>query len=216
MGDVHQTPSSPANQPFSAGQLFDPASPYGRMRASMKPEAKLRGFFHYLAVQAKAQDRKPAATRSRNLRVVHLVVGAAEPGQELAAELRPEMADRFGGKRQLLLSFHLEDPACWPQASTPCRAFLLTPGVLERLCGPDLARGADIVRKVLTRLFAGQSGRDPFETARILAAVPDLDGEVDATGFCKFKPVDLPEQAAALVDELPEHTAVVVVIARVS
>lgn len=107
MGDVHQTPSSPANQPFSAGQLFDPASPYGRMRASMKPEAKLRGFFHYLAVQAKGQDRKASSSKSRPLRLTHLVVAATQPGQELAAELRPEMADRFGGKRQLLLSFHL-------------------------------------------------------------------------------------------------------------
>jgi len=66
-------------------------------------------------------------------------------------------------------------------------------------------------RRALLRLFGGQGNNDPFETARILAAVPELDGEVDETGFCKFRAVELPEQALNL-EGLPEHTAVVIVI----
>jgi hypothetical protein len=186
------------------------------MRASMKPEAKMRGFFHYLAVLARERARDEAQkpvllrARTRDAHMAHLVL-AADGVRDLPADVWPELADRFGGKRHLQLSFQLRDPASYPPAPAPCRAFLLTPGVVERLCGGDAVRSADSVRKALLRLFSGQSPGEPFETARILAAVPELDGEVDETGFCKFRPVELPEQAL-IVDSLPEQTTVAIVI----
>jgi hypothetical protein len=219
MGDVPLSTSSPANGPFSAGQLFDAQSVYSRMRASLKPDAKLQGFFHYLAVQAKnrARDevsRPPgSAGRTRELQLAPLVLAADDPDQELPAQLWSELADRFGGKRFLQMSFQLKDASRLPAAPAVCRAFFLTPGVVQRLCGPEATRGAETMRRALLEVFAGRGRGDPFETARILAAVPELDGKVDDRGFCKFRPVELPEQAQVL-DGLPEHTAVVIVIDR--
>jgi hypothetical protein len=189
------------------------------MRASMKPGAKLRGFFHYLAVLARDQARSESCepvllrAKTRNVGDAHLVVGAADPGRDLPADVWSDLADRCGGKRHLVLSFQLRDPASYPPAPAPCRAFLLTPGVVERLCGGEAVCSAEMARKGLLRLFAGQGTGEPFETARILAAVPELEGEVDETGFCKFRAVELPEQALA-VDGLPEHTTVAIVIDR--
>ncbi len=214
MGDVPQLTSTPANWPFWAGQLFDAHSAYSRMRASMKPEAKLQGFFHYLAVQAR--DRHAPEPRRAPPpppgAAVHLVLAVDDAERELSAEVRPELVDR-DGKRSLQLSCRLTDAADFPPAPAACRAFILTPGVVQRLCGPEAARGGEAMRRALLDLFAGRGRPDPFETARILAAVPELDGKVDDTGLCRFRAVELPEQAGA-VEALPEQTAVVVVIDR--
>jgi hypothetical protein len=213
MGDVFVPPTgSPANRPFAAGQVFDAQSVYGRMRASMRPEAKMRGFLHYLAVQAKhpsAETPLCPPGLSRQPHVIPLVLAAGDPAQDLPAHVRTEWATGEGGKRQFVLSFQLRGGT--KGAAAPCRAFLITPGVLQRLCGPDAVPGADAARKALLRLFNGQGTGDPFETARILAAVPELDGDMDETGCGEFRTVELPDQAH-LVDALPEQTTVVIVI----
>jgi hypothetical protein len=87
--------------------------------------------------------------------------------------------------------------------------------VVERLCGAEAVRSPEATRRALRRLFSGQGNGDPFEAARILAAVPELDGELDETGFCKFRAVELPEQAL-IVEGLPEQTTVVIAIDRPS
>jgi hypothetical protein len=221
MGDVRLSSSWPANRAFSAGQLFDPQSTYGRMRASMKPEAKLRGFFHHQAVLAKQRagsgrrtDGEPSLCPAwpPGVRTLYLAITTADPGRELPVEPWPEQAGRSASKRQLLLAFRLRDAASFPGATSSCRALLLTPGMVARLAGVEAVRSPEATRKALLRLFSGQGG-DPFETARILAAVPELDGEVDEAGFCRFAAVELPEQAASL-EGLPEQTTVLIVIDR--
>ena len=86
---------------------------------------------------------------------------------------------------------------------------LLTAGMLERLCGPDAVRSGEA--KAVVRLFAGQDDGDPFQAVRVLAAVPEMDGELEEGGFWKSA-FDLPE--AGHVDDLPEKMTVVVVIVR--
>src|SRR5262249_35096756 len=140
--------SGPGNRAFSAGELFDPQSTYGRMRASMKPGAKLRGFFHYQAVLAKQRARNSSDRRLEGesplcpawpagVRVLHLAIGTADPGRELPVEVWPELTGRSGSTRRLLLSFRFRDAASFPTAGTLCRALLLTPGMVARLCGAD-------------------------------------------------------------------------------
>jgi hypothetical protein len=216
MGDV-STSGLGGAQPFTADQLFDPRSPYGRLRGSLKPEAKLRGFFHHLAVSQKAKrvEGRPLAFAAKTGKApapLPQVVSCAKPEQTLDADLWLELVP-FGGRARLLLSFRIRDRAAVPPEGTPCRALLLTPGMLERLCGPEATRSSDAARRAISALLAGRSAGDPFESARILAAVPELDGEMDEGGFCKFKPFDLPEQAGH-VDELPSKTVVVVVLDR--
>jgi hypothetical protein len=140
------------------------------------------------------------------------VVSCAAPDETLDADLWLELVP-FGGRGRLLLSFRIRDKAAVPPEGTACRAFLLTPGMLERLCGPEATRSSDAARRAISALLAGRAGGDPFESARVLAAVPEMDGEMDEGGFCKFKPFDLPEQAGH-VAELPGKTVVVVVLDR--
>src|SRR5947208_653833 len=45
--------------------LFDPASLYGRMRAGLRPEGKMRGYFHWLWARAK-QEMEPFPVRERS------------------------------------------------------------------------------------------------------------------------------------------------------
>lgn len=214
MGDVSLAPGAEANRPFSADQLFDSRSVYGRMRASLKPEAKLRGFFHCLAVAKAKQGDPPHPPRARTKPpgVAELIVRSTAPEQGLDADLSLDLAPGAGGGR-LLVSFRIKDRAAIPPEGTACRALLLTAGMLERLCGAEATRSSDAARKAVAGVLAGRSDSDPFETARILAALPEMDGKLDEGGFCKFKPFDLPEQAAN-VDHLPERMTVVVVIDR--
>jgi hypothetical protein len=207
-------PGSGGARPFSADQLFDPQSPYGRMRGSLKPDAKMRGFFHYLAVMQKAKraEFRPLAFAARTGKAptATLVVSSANPDAALDADLWLDLVP-FAGRGRLLLSFRIRDESAIPPAGTACRALLLTPGMVERLCGADATRSSDAARKAITNLLSGHSAVDPFEAARILAAVPEMDGELDEGGFCKFEPFDLPEQAGH-VDELPSKTVVAVVV----
>lgn len=217
MGDPISTLRPGGARPFSAEQLFDPHSPYGRMRGSLKPEAKLRGFFHYLAVlqKAKRAESRPlkfAADVRGKPPTASLVVTTAAPGEALDADLWLDLVP-FGDRGRLLLSFRIRDRKAIPPAGTACRAFFLTPGMLERLSGADSTRSSDAAREAVAALLGGRSAIDPFEAARVLAAVPEMDGEVDEDGFCKFAPFDLPEQAGH-VDELPAKTVVVVVVDR--
>jgi hypothetical protein len=215
MGDVNTSPGLGAARPFSAEQLFEPHSPYGRMRGSLKPDAKLRGFFHYLAVQQKAKRAEPVALRfsaRTGKPTASMVVSSSAPEHSLDADVWPELVP-FGDRGRLLLSFRIRDRRAVPPAGTACRALFLTPGMLERLCGADSTRSSDAARKAICGLLSGHSAIEPFEAARVLAAVPEMNGELDEDGFCKFQPFDLPEQAGH-VDELPARTVVVVVVDR--
>jgi hypothetical protein len=216
MGDSFSLRSPAGARPFSADQLFDPQSPYGRMRGSLKPEAKLRGFFHYLAVQQKAKRAEGGplafAAKTGKAPTANLVVSTAAPEQPLDADLWLDLVP-FGGRGRLLLSFRIRDRKAAPPAGTVCRAFFLTAGMLERLAGAEATRSSDAARKAVSGVLSGRSVLESFEAARVLAAVPEMDGEIDEEGFCKFDPFDLPEQAGH-VDELPPKSVVVVVVDR--
>jgi hypothetical protein len=213
MGDM--TFSAGGNRSFSAEQLFDGESEYSRMHASMKPEAKMRGFFHYLAVlqKAKLARSRPVAIAATKLNSVSLVVAAGNPDEALDADCTLELAPGFGGQSRLVATCRLADRPMRPPAGSPCRALLLTRGMMERLCGAESTRSDESARKALSRLLAGRGDGDAFETARILAAVPEMDGEMDGSGFCRFRYFEVPEQAGH-VDELPERTMLVVVIGK--
>lgn len=216
MGDAAVTLGAEANRPFSAEQIFDTRSIYGRMRGSLKPEAKLRGFFHSLAVAQKDKqffsEARPARGRSKPPESVELVVMSGAPDEAVNVDLTLELTGGAGRGRMLLL-FRIKDRSRIPPEGTACRALLLTKGMVERLCGHESTRTSELALRSISDILSGRADGDPFEAARILAAVPELDGKLDEGGFCKFKPFDLPEQAGH-VDELPERMVIVVVIDR--
>src|SRR3954465_5807155 len=112
MGDVNTRPGAgAAPPPFSAEQIFDPNSPYARMRGTLKPDAKLRGFFHHLAVQQKAKRSLSFAAKSAagpGRATAGVVVSSAAPGEAVDADVWPELVP-FGDRGRLLLSFRIRD-----------------------------------------------------------------------------------------------------------
>ncbi len=62
--------------------LFDAASRLNRLRASTRPEDKLRGYFHWLALQKDGGNPPPAARRP-----AYRVFRAGDPERSVSAEV---------------------------------------------------------------------------------------------------------------------------------
>jgi hypothetical protein len=70
-------------------------------------------------------------------------------------------------------------PSEWEsRRGSSCRAFLIEPEVLARLGEVVEKIGALVAGEVLDRAFAAETVAGSVDLARLLAAIPDLDGEV--------------------------------------
>ncbi len=193
--------------------LFDPTSTYSRMRKSVRPEYKMRGYFHWQKARAirlglSRPERPPQAEeelRSR-LRGRGLASGTGGSGGERAPDF--QVTDLLDVELRSLL----REPRCLravplrgslvlvreadgthtvgmqvdddrsdriePGQAVSCRAFLIEPEVLARLQEVVQKTSAVGPDRVLDHAFAAETVSSNMDIARLLCAIPDLDGEV--------------------------------------
>jgi hypothetical protein len=213
--------------------LFDPASYYNRLRACIRTEDKLRGFFHWLTVRDRhAPARGEPAVRPGPLR---LVFSAERPEEALPADVRANFVpdDRGGvtfalavqlqqkpgdhleqrvlGGDDLIAAVQLQQkPGDHPRKKTACRAYLLEQAVLGRLrsADPSLREAADDI--LIGKVFHNERVAANWEVARILSALPELEGTLDGQGRGDFRPFPLPENCP--IRSLPGDVHAVVVL----
>jgi hypothetical protein len=185
--------------------LFDPASTYSRMRSSARPEYKMRGYFHWqkaraIRLGASPPEREPGQEEERQstLRLLtRRMAVLGEPGGDFHVtdalrvvpvclpRGRPDR-DPFSGSLVLVAeAAGTRTVGLWLETHEPtreghrgaCRAFLIEPEVLERI--EDVVRKASEVEpdRALDHAFQAHIIAGNLDVARLLAALPDLDGE---------------------------------------
>lgn len=218
--------------------IFDPASMYNRLRRPFQPQEKLKGFFHWRRLQAErvirpasiadclaASDRFPvkagiatpaAAAAAPNPTPPHTSVFVCEsldgqpvlrkPASAAVIELRIRRSIREQQPDRLTI-----DVNKLPHRNVPCRVFLIEAGVVEHLREACLGLAAKDDPEVLERAFADECLGKDLEVARILSAVPDLDGEVNRYGY-----VHIEAQVPAGTPGLDDRVFVVLVVGDVA
>lgn len=189
--------------------LFDPTSAYSRMRKSLRPEYKMRGYLHWQKSRAirlglplvQRQFRNEAEFEMYLLDLSGTVwrcASSANPPFDSSPALR--VTDAFdvrpvcligdagveSGKATLVLVHEADGSQtvglCGqfePKVGhSLCRAFLIETEVSRRL--------QEVVRKVsgvavndaIAHAFAAETVAKEMDVARLLSAIPDLDGEL--------------------------------------
>lgn len=206
--------------------LFNPTSLHNRFRARVRAEDKMRGFFHYLHRRQKQAEQGQTQHRPDTVQAEEhperSKEGLSKPGnQERRLVLwadRPETPLEatldllFGTEdetRTIGLALQLANPSDFPAGTTDCRAYFLDGPVVARLKATAAAEEGSSLSS-LRDVFQDNLMARSSEVARLLAAVPELDGIIDATGAGIFRSFPLPESCATVV--LPEDVTIVVVI----
>lgn len=201
--------------------LFDPGSKYNRLRAAVRPADKLRGYFHWLSAQPAAPPEPGGAGRVRGAAPMLLAAPAAraagrrlvlrldEPDEVVAAAVKPAVVPAEGGGKQLELTVELHDHI--PPYPVACRAFFIEPAVLSRLTTLDKSFADRPPLTVLQTVFRPEWVGYNLEAARILSALPEMDGTVDQDGAGAFDPAPLPD-ACRDITAIPERVYLVVAI----
>jgi hypothetical protein len=213
----------------SKSSLFDPHSLYSRLRASIAPEDKMRGYFRWLQLEqqrAQSEDTRVRPLAAAQAKQRHyLILQAARPQEPLQAEMDVFIRRDEDGENRIHLSLGLAPQTDRPRHKTACRAYLLDPAVLELLqtvfakwnkTGETFLRLArqhnkeNVSKKTeaVGKLFSSEFLNHNLEAARILSTVPELEGTVDERGQGDFRPIALAEDCP----NIPEHVYVVVVI----
>jgi hypothetical protein len=216
------------NPKFSARDVFHPASPYSAMRRCFDPELKMRGLFYEL--EARRSIALPTADvlafEPRNPVTFSRGSGAAAASDQ---ELPPSIAfysdpprivasDRdvqFKRSRANPGSVNLTvrllvSSADLPSANTACRVFVLTRGILKRLCGEESIASVKATVDELTRLFEGESAADRVKVSETLAATAEMNGVFSPGRPCDFA-FALPKQTSD-IKSFPDGTVIVFVI----
>src|SRR5262245_50648849 len=193
--------------------LFDPASLSSRMRASVRAEDKMRGYFHWLAARAERLGaRLPpsppcSAEKLRDFAARLQTTDGRGPALKVldSVELRAwciptETSDtrqptllqavlRIVGEpdgtwtvilfgNHVLLEGGRLDDSRQQDAGRPCRAFLGEPEVAMRL-SIALGSPADTTTESpLPRVCMREVLANNLEVARLLSALPELEGEI--------------------------------------
>jgi hypothetical protein len=181
---------SPSSHP-----LFHPASLYSRLRESCKPDDRLRGYFRWLAAQPVPRAVPPWRNPPPAFADA-LVFRADRPDEPLPAAVSVALTDE-GRSRRLDIRFQLTDAGDHPGRPVACRAFLLDADVLARL---GAARASDLPSAVASA-FRPEALRN-FELARVLSALPDIDGCVSAKGQGECRSPAVLENGAALPERV--------------
>jgi hypothetical protein len=216
--------------------FFNPRSAFGKLRAAIRTQDKLRGYFlHLHSRQAKKAAASPPPETIRLPIEPNVLpwpqqyaLAAAEAGERFVLSLsRPERTDlarvtativpgSAETPSRLVVQLKFADPQERPRSAVACRVLLLEPELLENLfrLEPALrpAKGERLA-STLGKLF-----QEPiwsrFEVRQLLSAVPEIDGEVPApeNGNSPVKLyAPLPARCADITD-LPAHVHVVAVI----
>jgi hypothetical protein len=235
--------SEPAVHP-----LFDPRSLYGRMRAAVRPEDKMRGYFHWLQARAERvaeafQAVPPCSPEvldrlSVRLESLEIEVGV-RPGRAevLAAHhvmplalarapsrlevsrvtLRPGdheadllLVRESGGGRSFGMLMSFPEEVCGGLLRR-CRAFLCEPEVVKHLRLALDAAATSPTGEVLFQAFQPEAVADNVEVARLLSALPELDGIIHPPGEARFHRHPIPDGCSQFPPR-PAPLSVVVVI----
>jgi hypothetical protein len=202
---------------FSARDVFDPDSEYNARRSCYKPELKLRGLFYEIKARKEAAgvEREAMAAKPPP---VSLAVFADEPERPLDARLEFHIFPVPSQDETMRLNLWLEDERDHLPSGTPCRAFLLTEGLIARLCGPPALKSPDWTRAALHDVFRGALRLPGDAVNRTLAAVPEVEGRFEEKGTVlgkgrfKFDHFTLPRLAGGAKPD--DVRAIVVVIDR--
>jgi hypothetical protein len=204
----------------SVHPLFDPSSRYGQLRAGVRAEGKMRGFFRFRWVCAKL-DGLP------------LPQGPGSPAAEAQQLFEEECAsgltllDSFSVEALFLSTGPLHELGRWRvhlgliretenlralgckgcvpldvSESRRCRAFLLHPKVVAKL----QAR----MGRPLLEAFSAETLEDDPEVARMLASAPEMEG-ICREGKAAFDRLPVPDRYDAF-PPFDEPLTVVVVI----
>jgi hypothetical protein len=222
--------------------LFSPDSRYSRMRSSVRPENKMRGYFLWLGARAVRRGIEARTNHLPGGALDQRALGLEEPQVNVldVLEVRPlvlpltfkgvaavEAASRAklfvvreeDGANTLGLILRPVPDTLWDllrergRPLSACRAFLLEPEVVERLAAAlQLPPERSSREHVLRRAFAPETLTDNVEVARILSAVPELEGECSALlRKASFRRLPVPATGDGFPPS-PEPPAVVVTI----
>jgi hypothetical protein len=198
----------------SAHPLFDPTSLYGQMRATLGAAGKMRGYFHFLWARARhatelaPQEELPdwlsrlAEATPRNegealdVWIAEAIFCSTETSSSDrldAGVIRLCLIREPDGRHTLECRARLAEPgqegeeaSGWAGTSFHCRAFLLEPEVVQRLQSLLQDRPWQMA-------FLAETVVNYPEVARILAAAPELEGEVRGRDVV-FERLPLPDQ----------------------
>jgi hypothetical protein len=221
--------------------LFDPASLYSRMRASIRLADKMRGYIHWLQARAKRareplpriEPALPEELRRRTCALAGISAEAVLPaGGRLAvldilevrtcvylvhAELL--LVREEDGMRTLgmllrmpadVLRGQLECFAPWLRGQrSRCQALLFEPEVVQRL-RVVLGTTGEGPADAILQAFQPDVVATNFEVVRILAAVPELEGEIQPSGEARFCRLPIPDRCDAFPPRAePLHVVIV-------
>jgi hypothetical protein len=193
--------------------LFDPASQYSQARAGFAPEDKLRGYFRWLARCLRAETVQTLRLAAESGPRPALVLLAGTPETVVPAQVEVQWTPRKNAPGALRVRLRLINPSALSGRLTlpaPFRAFLLEPEVVERLSQAIEAPG-QAGESVLPRVFSAEVVAGNLEVARVLSAVPELEGIVNADGSGTTSLAAIPPTSPP-VEVVPPAVTIVVVI----
>jgi hypothetical protein len=187
--------------------LFDPHTLYARMRSEFDPADKLLGYFLSSAIVDSWNGRKTSQTHlvrtaDSNKRQARessfMPIPKAPPTLTplaLAADsmlFLPGIDIVYASHRVADGQLHV-DSRCSEGAGRDCRVFILSKDARTSMRNVTGLR-EEVDRKTeLTAFLEDEAIRSNHDLARLLAAMPDLDGQTDASGAC-FLTAALPEE----------------------
>jgi hypothetical protein len=167
--------------------IFDPASRYNRFRRVCDPHEKLLGYFDWLAHKKKQQADLPAPWLETSpdlaARAGPLVIRLDNVAKPVAAEVEVPEGGVLGGSYEVF--FRLQKMEDRPASETPCRVLLLEPDTLGLLRENLASEGRQLPRneeKAIRMLLSEDCLETSLEAARVLAALPELEGSTDKDG----------------------------------
>jgi len=189
--------------------LFDPESYYNRLRVCVRLEDKMRGFFHWLSVRDCCAPSATEATGKRG--PLRLVFSAERPEKGVAADVQVDFVRNELGQTSFDLTLQLPREAGGHlRKHTPCRVYLLEQAVLKRLRSVDPSLQSEADDTLPGKVFQNERVATNWEVARILSALPELEGPLDERGRGHFRSVPLPENCP--IRCLPADVHIIVVL----
>ena len=157
-----------------------------------------------------AETRTARVGRASNLVLAaaggpETLVIAARSGHILGGGIRPK---RYCDKKDEFFRVELSDFS-WCEGEASCRLFLIDSVVKEKLL--TLANAQRAGKPKLEAAFDPELLATNRSLARLLSAIPDVDGVITTAGELRMPPVELPAVCWACRD-LPRDTALVLAI----
>jgi hypothetical protein len=165
--------------------FFDDTSLYMRLRARFLPGEKLRGYFQWL----REQHEQAAAAASRWALAAagnSVVVRLDDPSRPVTHHLTLPKGATLGARFRAEVS--LDDDHDFPPDGSPFRLLLVSPAMLATLRRYLREDESPLVLSLdseaaLRQLLGEDVLRSNLEAARVLSAVPELEGTFNERGY---------------------------------